>query len=149
MPDRDFATKAVGRVWAPACRLYVFDGVTEAAVDETAAALARILREESSPRERRYTPTTDLEAATRQEVERLEDLVSASLLAPSRRLLLENGRDFGQIDAQQRAMLAGLQRDIEHLARQTASGATPRRASRHRPSLRSVLSRAIRVQLGR
>jgi hypothetical protein len=112
--------------------------------------LARTLREATRtkkvPIAHRHA---NLEAATAQEIEGIEQLVSASLLAPSRNLLIDSGRNFEQIDAQQRDMLAKMRGVIEHLARQRASGLTPRRAPKRRPSLQSVLSRRVKVRLER
>ena len=150
MPDRDFAIRAVGPRWGPACRLYVLDGASDAAAEKAGDALARTLRETTRTRrvqiDRGYAK---LETATAQEIESIEQLVSASLLAPSRNLLIDGGRNFEQIDAQQREMLAKMRGEIEHLARQQASGVTPRRAPKRRPSLQSVLSRRVKLQLER
>ncbi len=150
MPDRDFAFRAVGRQWAPACRLYVLDGATDAAASRASTVLARMVREEARTKKADYVvASVGLDEATTEEIDRIEHLLSASLLAPSRTLLIENGRDFDEIGAQEQELFGRLKADIEHLARQKVAGVTPRRAPHRRPSLQAVVSRSVKVQLDR
>ena len=146
MPDRDFAIRAVGPRWSAACRLYVLDGASEAATDKASETLARVLRE--------LPPVTainadELRSATAREIGGIEQLLRASLLAPSRTVLLENGVNFEQISTQESRLIATLRGDIEYLAQQRVRGRKPRRKSKRRPSLPSVLARAVKVTFGR
>lgn len=147
MPDRDFATKAVGPLWGSACRLYVLDGPTEATVSKTERALARALREATRRRRSAASTLENLALPAASDVEAIERFVSASLLAPSRNLKIDRGLHFEQVDADERQLLTRMRPQTQHLSRQLSSGAMPRRAPRRRPTLQSVLSRQIRVDL--
>lgn len=149
MPDRDFISRHVRSPWRSAARLWVREGPSDLAIDKFRGTLAKALRDGGLAVERarleadRAGSHLTLEARERL-VERL--LIHQAALAPVRghRLAL---MDAGQVDREERALLAALAPDMDRYASAVVDGRRPTVRRRRRPDAREVLGSPVSLQL--
>lgn len=136
MPDRDMLPNLPRHYWAPACRLFGSQGVSDATVRATERAVARSLREDPPPLADRERWRTDVRRR-----------LAEGILGPAR---TDSLRRIGIVETgrQEDVLLAELIPSLDRFFTQQTQGKVPRARGRTRLSAEETLGTAISVSLG-
>lgn len=136
MPDRDMIPNLPRHYWAPACRLFGSQGVSDATVRAAERAVARSLREDPPPIGDRERWRTDVRRR-----------LAKGILGPAR---TDSLRRIGIVETgrQEDVLLAQLVPTLDWFFTQQTEGRVPRARCRTRLSAEETLATAISVSLG-
>lgn len=135
MPDRDVLPNLPRHYWAPACRLFGSQGVSDATVRAAERAVARSLREDP--------PATADRERWRTDVRRR---LAEGILGPARTDSLRR-RGIVATGRQEDLLLAQLVPSLDRFFTQQMQGKVPRARGRTRLSAEETLGTAISVSL--
>lgn len=135
MPDRDMLPNLPRHYWAPACRLFGSQGVSDATVRAAERAVARSLREDPPPTADREQWQTDVRRR-----------LGAGIFGPARTYSL---RRIGIVETgrQEETLLAQLVPSLDRFFTQQTEAKAPRARGRRRLSAEETLETAISVSV--